>query len=94
MDIKAPTFPESITEGTVAQWHKQPGEAVRLDDLLADIETDKVVIEVVAPANGALTEIVDQRLAIACQDIPGGGNILGAVPAVICCAVDDPSDLG
>jgi len=58
MDIKAPTFPESITEGTVAQWHKQPGEAVRRDDLLADIETDKVVIEVVAPDNGMLSEIV------------------------------------
>ncbi len=58
MEIKAPTFPESITEGTVAQWHKQPGEAVRRDDLLADIETDKVVIEVVAPDDGALTEIL------------------------------------
>lgn len=52
MDIKAPTFPESITEGTVAQWHKQPGESVRRDELLADIETDKVVIEVVAPDDG------------------------------------------
>lgn len=58
MEIKAPTFPESITEGTVAQWHKQPGEAVRRDELLADIETDKVVIEVVAPDDGALTEIL------------------------------------
>lgn len=58
MDIKAPTFPESITEGTVAQWHKQPGEAVRRDDLLADIETDKVVIEIVAPADGTLTELL------------------------------------
>ena len=58
MDIKAPTFPESITEGTVAQWHKQPGESVRRDELLADIETDKVVIEVVAPDDGALTEIL------------------------------------
>jgi len=58
MDIKAPTFPESITEGTVAQWHKQPGEAVKRDDLLADIETDKVVIEVVAPDNGTLTEVL------------------------------------
>ncbi len=58
MDIKAPTFPESITEGTVAQWHKQPGEPVRRDDLLADIETDKVVIEVVAPDNGTLLDIV------------------------------------
>ena len=58
MKIRAPAFPESITEGTVAQWHKQLGEAVRRDDLLADIETDKVVIEVVAPDDGTLTEIL------------------------------------
>ncbi len=58
MDIKAPTFPESISEGTVAVWHKRPGESVARDDLLVDIETDKVVLEVVAPANGALTEIL------------------------------------
>ena len=58
MDIKAPTFPESISEGTVAVWHKRPGEAVSRDDLLVDIETDKVVLEVVAPDNGALTEIL------------------------------------
>ena len=58
MDIKAPTFPESISEGTVAVWHKRPGETVSRDDLLVDIETDKVVLEVVAPANGSLTEIL------------------------------------
>ncbi len=58
MEIKAPTFPESIEDGTLAEWHKQPGEAVRRDEPLADIETDKVVIEIVAPADGALTEIV------------------------------------
>ena len=58
MEIKAPTFPESIEDGTLAAWHKQPGEAVRRDEMLADIETDKVVIEIVAPADGALTEIV------------------------------------
>lgn len=58
MEIKAPTFPESIEDGTLAAWHKQPGEAVQRDEMLADIETDKVVIEIVAPANGALTEIV------------------------------------
>ncbi|RDB44113.1 2-oxoglutarate dehydrogenase complex dihydrolipoyllysine-residue succinyltransferase [Halomonas sp. DQ26W] len=55
--VKAPTFPESIQEGTVATWHKQVGEAVKRDDVLADIETDKVVLEVVAPADGALAEI-------------------------------------
>ncbi|AMD01851.1 MULTISPECIES: 2-oxoglutarate dehydrogenase complex dihydrolipoyllysine-residue succinyltransferase [Halomonas] len=55
--VKAPTFPESIQEGTVATWHKQVGEAVKRDDVLADIETDKVVLEVVAPADGTLAEI-------------------------------------
>lgn len=58
MDIKAPTFPESINEGTVAQWYKQPGEFARRDDVLADIETDKVVMEVLAQDDGTLTEII------------------------------------
>jgi 2-oxoglutarate dehydrogenase E2 component (dihydrolipoamide succinyltransferase) len=58
MDIKAPVFPESISEGTVAVWHKRPGDPVSRDDLLVDIETDKVVLEVVAPDNGSLTEIL------------------------------------
>ena len=48
-DIKAPQFPESVADGTVATWHKQEGEAVKRDELLVDIETDKVVLEVVAP---------------------------------------------
>ena len=61
MDIKAPAFPESITEGTVAVWHKGPGEAVRRDDLLVDIETDKVVLEVVAPADGHVTRLIKQE---------------------------------
>lgn len=58
IEIKAPTFPESISEGTVAQWHKQPGEAVDRDELLVDIETDKVVLEIVAPEAGALSSIL------------------------------------
>ncbi|MGI0115407.1 2-oxoglutarate dehydrogenase complex dihydrolipoyllysine-residue succinyltransferase [Zooshikella sp. RANM57] len=57
-EIKAPTFPESVADGTVATWHKQPGDACSRDDLLVDIETDKVVLEVVAPAEGVLQEIV------------------------------------
>ena len=55
--VKAPTFPESIQEGSVATWHKQVGDAVQRDEVLVEIETDKVVLEVVAPADGALTEI-------------------------------------
>ncbi len=57
IDIKVPTFPESVQEGSVATWHKQPGEAVERDELLVDIETDKVVLEVVAPQSGTLIEI-------------------------------------
>ena len=58
MEIKAPTFPESIEDGTLAAWHKQPGETARRDEMLAEIETDKVVIEIVAPADGVLAEVV------------------------------------
>jgi len=58
IDIKAPTFPESVQEGNIATWHKQPGDSVTRDELLVDIETDKVVLEVVAPADGTLKEVL------------------------------------
>ena len=58
IEIKTPTFPESVADGTVATWHKQPGEAVSRDELIVDIETDKVVLEVVAPADGVIKEII------------------------------------
>ncbi|MDR6229626.1 2-oxoglutarate dehydrogenase E2 component (dihydrolipoamide succinyltransferase) [Pseudomonas sp. SORGH_AS199] len=58
IEIKAPTFPESVADGTVATWHKKPGEAVKRDELLVDIETDKVVLEVVAPVDGVLAEVL------------------------------------
>jgi len=57
IEIKAPTFPESVQEGSLATWHKQPGEQVSRDELLVDIETDKVVLEVVAPSDGVLSEV-------------------------------------
>ena len=57
-EIKAPVFPESVADGTVATWHKQPGEAVSRDEVICDIETDKVVLEVVAPADGTIVSIV------------------------------------
>jgi 2-oxoglutarate dehydrogenase E2 component (dihydrolipoamide succinyltransferase) len=56
-EIKAPVFPESVADGTVATWHKKVGEPVSRDDVLVDIETDKVVLEVVAPADGVLISI-------------------------------------
>src|SRR5690625_4419536 len=60
-DIKAPQFPESVQDGSIATWHKKVGEPVSRDELLVDIETDKVVMEVSAPADGTLTEILKQE---------------------------------
>lgn len=57
-EIKAPVFPESVADGTIATWHKQPGEAVSRDEVICDIETDKVVLEVVAPADGTIAAII------------------------------------
>ncbi|MEM8498845.1 MAG: 2-oxoglutarate dehydrogenase complex dihydrolipoyllysine-residue succinyltransferase [Pseudomonadota bacterium] len=61
IDIKAPQFPESVADGSIATWHKQAGEAVSRDELIVDIETDKVVLEVVAPADGSISEILKQE---------------------------------
>lgn len=57
IEIKAPAFPESVADGEVATWHKAEGEAVSRDELIVEIETDKVVMEVVAPEDGVLTKI-------------------------------------
>ena len=57
-EIKAPVFPESVADGTIVEWHVTEGQQVNRDDLLAEIETDKVVLEVVAPDNGVVTRIV------------------------------------
>ena len=70
IDIKAPQFPESVAEGSVASWHKRPGEACRRDEVVADIETDKVVLEVVAPADGAIAEILkDTGATVLSQEV-------------------------
>ena len=59
--IKSPTFPESVADGTVANWVKKEGESVQQDEVIAEIETDKVVLEVVAPVSGTITKIVKQE---------------------------------
>jgi 2-oxoglutarate dehydrogenase E2 component (dihydrolipoamide succinyltransferase) len=61
IEIKAPEFPESIADGEIATWHVQVGESVKRDQVLVDIETDKVVLEVVAPVDGHLSEILRQE---------------------------------
>lgn len=58
IEIKVPVLPESVANATVASWYKKAGEAVKRDENLVDIETDKVVLEVVAPSDGVLSEIL------------------------------------
>ena len=58
IEIKVPVLPESVADATIATWHKKPGEAVSRDENLVDIETDKVVLEVPAPEDGVLGEIL------------------------------------
>jgi 2-oxoglutarate dehydrogenase E2 component (dihydrolipoamide succinyltransferase) len=57
IEIKVPQLPESVTDATLVAWHKKPGESVSRDENLVDLETDKVVLEVPAPADGTLLEI-------------------------------------
>ena len=59
-EIKAPVFPESVADGTIVEWHVTEGQQVNRDDILAEIETDKVVLEVVAPDDGVVTKIIKQ----------------------------------
>src|SRR5215469_8444669 len=63
-EIKVPQLPESITDATLVAWHKKAGDAVKRDENLADLETDKVVLEVPAPANGVLREVKVQTGAV------------------------------
>ncbi|MGE8347074.1 2-oxoglutarate dehydrogenase complex dihydrolipoyllysine-residue succinyltransferase [Pseudomonas helleri] len=81
IEIKAPTFPESVADGTVATWHKQPGDAVKRDDLIVDIETDKVVLEVLATADGVLGAIVKNEGDTVLSDEVLGSIVEGGAAA-------------
>lgn len=72
IEIKSPTFPESVADGTVANWLKKEGETVDQDEVIAEIETDKVVLEVVAPINGTLTKILKSE-----GDIVNSAEVIG-----------------
>lgn len=61
IEVKVPVLPESVTEATLLTWHKKAGDAVTRDENLVDIETDKVVLDVPAPDNGVLVELVKQE---------------------------------
>ena len=74
IEIRVPALPESIADATLVAWHKQPGEAFKRDENLADLETDKVVLEVPAPADGVMGD----------QKFPVGATVTeGQVLAVI-----------
>ena len=84
-DIKSPQFPESIFEGTLSSWLKKEGEEIKQDEVLAEIETDKVVIEVTAPSDGVMDKIlVPEGSTIKSSDIIGRykkGESISSVPA-------------
>ena len=82
IEITAPTFPESVADGTVATWHKKPGDVVKRDELIVDIETDKVVIEVLAEADGVLAQIIkNEGDTVLSNELLGTLNEGGAVAA-------------
>ncbi|MEY1662101.1 2-oxoglutarate dehydrogenase complex dihydrolipoyllysine-residue succinyltransferase [Isoalcanivorax beigongshangi] len=94
IEIKAPQFPESVADGTIATWHKKEGDAVKRDDLLVDIETDKVVLEVVAMADGVMGKILKgEDETIESQELLGyleeGGA--AAAPAAAAPAAEQPA---
>lgn len=81
IEIKVPTLPESVADATVVTWHKQPGEAVTRDELLVEIETDKVVLEVPAPADGVLESILAEEGAVVTASENLGMIVEGAAAA-------------
>jgi 2-oxoglutarate dehydrogenase E2 component (dihydrolipoamide succinyltransferase) len=100
IEIKAPTFPESVADGEIAAWHKAPGDTVQRDELLVEIETDKVVMEVVAPVDGVLTQIFKQEgelvlseellASIEAGAVAAATDTRTAPPAVESTGVDEP----
>jgi 2-oxoglutarate dehydrogenase E2 component (dihydrolipoamide succinyltransferase) len=73
-EIRVPQLPESVADATLVTWHKQPGDAIRRDENLADLETDKVVLEVPAPANGVVRE-----LRVASGTVVKSGQVLAVI---------------
>ncbi len=87
IEVKVPQLPESVADATLVTWHKQPGDAVGRDENLADLETDKVVLEVPAPSNGVMREIrvqsgtvVTSGEVLAVIEEAGGAAATGPAP--------------
>ncbi|MCH2221878.1 MAG: hypothetical protein MK097_16365, partial [Dechloromonas sp.] len=100
VEVRVPTLGESVTEATVATWFKKPGDAVAVDEMLCELETDKVTVEVPAPAAGTLGEIVaaegdtvgvDALLATLTE---GAGAAPASTPATEAPAAAAPATVG
>src|SRR5205085_10482709 len=76
IEVKVPVLPESVSDATIATWHKKPGDAVKRDENLVDLETDKVVLEVPSPVDGVLKAIVKNT-----GDTVGSQEIIGILEA-------------
>lgn len=91
IEIKAPTLPESVPDGTIATWYKKEGEQVSRDELLVDIETDKVVIEVVSPTDGVLQSILKHPGDTIVSNEAIGSIQEGSAPKKAAVAADKPA---
>ena len=92
VEIKVPVLPESVADATIATWHVKPGEAISRDQNLVDIETDKVVLEVVAPADGSLSEILAPEGETVSGEQVIANFVAGAVAAPVAAAVETSSE--
>ncbi|MFW5815373.1 MAG: 2-oxoglutarate dehydrogenase complex dihydrolipoyllysine-residue succinyltransferase [Wenzhouxiangella sp.] len=81
IEVKVPNLPESVSDATVAKWHKKPGQAIARDENLVDLETDKVVLEVPAPADGVLESISAEEGATVTEAQVLGMLVEGQAPA-------------
>ena len=84
VEIKVPALPESVTEGTLGDWHKQVGDSVAVEENIVDLETDKVVLEIVASSAGVIKSI-----AFASGDTVKGGDVLGVIDTEAAAAASD-----
>jgi len=96
LEVKVPVLPESVSDATIASWHKKPGDAVKRDENLVDLETDKVVLEVPAPADGVLKEIKQQQGATVTSQqllaiIEEGATATAAAPPAPAAAAATPA---
>lgn len=90
LEVKVPSLPESVADATITGWHKKVGDTVRRDENLLDLETDKVVLEVPAPADGVLTDIQQGEGAVVTNGMTLGLMTAGAAEPAAPAATPEP----